>query len=454
MKLVAVSVVKNEADIIEAFVRHTAAWMDQHLIFDHQSTDGTREILGELAREGLPIQLFSGQAAGNLQQARSNFLTRAAFAEHAADWVFPLDADEILVAASRMKLEQALENGSPDQPLILGLHNFLPSQSDDKSIPNPVLRLRHRQRHADGTSKVVVPRALGLRSEVNAGKGSHTLFAGTRALEARRTGDAWLAHFALRDPVQQMLRVTTAELQRLSRGHVHAGLDTHYRLGFQLLRENPEEFFAIVERPADSLVLDPVPYHGGTLRYSRAVSDLARGTRAFLPFLETLARNHGRLVDGIAEPAADLDRETIQVLDPAKIPPVDNRASPAFSGFTPVAGWEQEEGPVPSAFLPRFHWTTAPETALDIPAASDRTAWLNTELLTYAEAQVTTIVLNGAEVLRHVFTQINQKDTIVLPLKLRAGVNRLAFRHRSWLRSAHDARKLAVIFLSLRVSQG
>jgi hypothetical protein len=42
MRLVAVSVVKNEADIIEAFVRHTRAWVDHHLIFDHDSTDGTR----------------------------------------------------------------------------------------------------------------------------------------------------------------------------------------------------------------------------------------------------------------------------------------------------------------------------------------------------------------------------------------------------------------------------
>ena len=43
MRLVAVSIVKNEADIIEAFVRHTLAWVDHHLVFDHDSTDGTRE---------------------------------------------------------------------------------------------------------------------------------------------------------------------------------------------------------------------------------------------------------------------------------------------------------------------------------------------------------------------------------------------------------------------------
>ena len=140
-------------------------------------------------------------------------------------------------------------------------------------------------------------------------------------------------------------------------------------------------------------------------------------------------------------------------LDPANIPPVNSTNSAAFSGFTPVFGWEAEDGPIASAFLPKFHWTTAPETALDVHAKTDGTAWLTAELLTYAEAQVTTVVLNGVELHRHVFGQINQRDTLSLPLKLRAGVNRLAFRHRSWLRSAHDPRKLAVIFLSLRIGQ-
>ena len=139
-------------------------------------------------------------------------------------------------------------------------------------------------------------------------------------------------------------------------------------------------------------------------------------------------------------------------LDVAKIAPIENNRAEAFSGFNPIAGWEPEEGPVPSAFLPKFHWATAPETMLEVPADSDCTAWLTAELLTYAEDQITTVMLNGAELHRQTFTQINEKHTLSLPLKLRAGVNHLAFQHRSSLRSSHDPRKLAVIFLSLRVT--
>src|SRR3954464_12861551 len=108
MRLVAVSVVKNESDIIEPFVRHTLAWVDHHLVFDHDSTDGTREILGALQREGLPVALFRDDAPGQLQQARSNHLPRLAVQAHGADWVLPLDADEILTGPDRPTLESAL----------------------------------------------------------------------------------------------------------------------------------------------------------------------------------------------------------------------------------------------------------------------------------------------------------------------------------------------------------
>ena len=101
MRLVAVSIVKNEADIIEPFVRHTLARVDHHFIFDHDSTDGTRQILHALQAEGLALTLFTDDALGNLQQIRSNYLTKLAADTQQADWIFPLDADEILIGPNR-----------------------------------------------------------------------------------------------------------------------------------------------------------------------------------------------------------------------------------------------------------------------------------------------------------------------------------------------------------------
>jgi len=45
MKLVGVVMAKNEADVIEAFVRHNLRFLDRLLIIDHQSSDATANIV-------------------------------------------------------------------------------------------------------------------------------------------------------------------------------------------------------------------------------------------------------------------------------------------------------------------------------------------------------------------------------------------------------------------------
>jgi glycosyltransferase involved in cell wall biosynthesis len=58
MKIAAVTGVKNEADIIESFIRHNQKFIDEFYIID-DSIDGTREILASLANEGVPIVLLN-----------------------------------------------------------------------------------------------------------------------------------------------------------------------------------------------------------------------------------------------------------------------------------------------------------------------------------------------------------------------------------------------------------
>lgn len=451
MKLVAVSVVKNEADMIEAFVRHTATYVDQHFIFDHDSTDGTREILFELVREGLPLKLFTGDAVANLQQNRSNHLARLAFESENADWVLPLDADEILVVQDRRELERLFTHSRVDQPVSVCLRNHSPTPIDDAAEPNPVLRIQHRQRGPGSTNKVFVPRPLGLRPDVAAGKGNHALYCGSHPLAAAPLPEVWLAHFALRGPHQQVLRVVTAELQKLSRGQAHEGLDLHYRLGFQLLAEDADLFFSTVLQPASRLKRDPAPYRGGALRYPLNISPFARSARALVPFLEKLARSHGRLVD-IGPISTNAAAETISALEVPRHARRSVSAGDAFVGFAALDGWQPEEGPIPEAFLPRFHWATGPSTSLAITSDARRSAVLEAEVLSYAEQQETIVTLNDVEVTRLRFPRVNQKETLATTLELRAGENRLMFHHARWLESTADPRKLALIFLSLRIT--
>ena len=96
VKVVGLYLVRNEVDIIETNLRHhLTPVIDEAIVIDNGSSDGTFELLVELA-EQLPIQLAS--EAGHMYQ--SDRVTRMArFATvQGADWVLPIDADEFWVA--------------------------------------------------------------------------------------------------------------------------------------------------------------------------------------------------------------------------------------------------------------------------------------------------------------------------------------------------------------------
>jgi hypothetical protein len=457
MRLVAVSVVKNEADIIEPFVRHTLAWADAHLIFDHASTDGTREILAALQREGLPLRLFTDDALGHLQHLRATFLQRLAVRELGADWVLLLDADEILTGPDRAALETALAATPPETAASLPMVNYLPTTDDPADEPNPVLRLRHCQTTPPHAWKLFVPASLAAREDVTVGKGSHALFRGEERLPDHRLPDAFfLGHLALRSPQHQILRVVHAELQKLSRGRANFGLDVHYRLGFQLLASNPDLFFSTIHQPAASLRLQPLAYRGTPLRLT-AATEWNRVARALLPYLEKLAVSHGQFVDRAGEDhgtgAAPANATpAIRELTPVDLPPpLPTDTHEAFAGFSPGEGWCAQEGPYPEAYLPRFHWSLAPATQLTLDATLPRDVLLLADALTYSDDQTLTLALNDTPVHRHRFGGINQLERLAVPLTLTPGPNRLTLHFTQGLVSAHDPRRLAAIFLSLRL---
>src|SRR5215210_7337582 len=142
-KLVAISRVKNEADIIEAFVRHHSFYFDQIIVLDHGSSDATYEILGALQREGLPLVVFREASIGYDQNRYMTKLLHCAVSQFGADWVAPLDADEFIEPPPDLGLANILPR-EPAGPLTLGWNNFVWRKEDQGNEINPVLRLKLR----------------------------------------------------------------------------------------------------------------------------------------------------------------------------------------------------------------------------------------------------------------------------------------------------------------------
>ena len=96
-KIAAVTMVKNEADVIESFARHVLRLADMLYVMDHHSSDETVHILQQLQKEGLPIILDTYEPEEHRQSEVMTHLMRKAMDE-GADLVLPLDADEFLLS--------------------------------------------------------------------------------------------------------------------------------------------------------------------------------------------------------------------------------------------------------------------------------------------------------------------------------------------------------------------
>jgi hypothetical protein len=273
VKLAVVSMVRNEADVIESFVRHHAAVVDEFLIADHRSEDGTGELLRALAGEGLPLRIYEERS---LVQRQNDVLTglmrRAARRAH---WVLPLDADEFLVALGPEDARDVLSFLPQTRPISVLHRTYVPRSSDrHEGRASPLARITYRRRTEPFPwSKTIVPRSVALDTRFRLQQGNHALErASGRALPSTPEHRLALAHFPVRSPDQITRKVLTGWLAHCARPDMHEGQAYQWRRlyaellnGHRPTRRRLRELAIAypvregAEDPDRRLVRDPVP---------------------------------------------------------------------------------------------------------------------------------------------------------------------------------------------------
>jgi hypothetical protein len=234
MKLWGVAMVRNEADIVEAFVRHNLTVLDGLSVVDHHSTDATPRILGELVAEGLPLTVETEARSGYYQDEIMTAAVRRALAATGADFAFALDGDEFVRLRSRELLERVLGGLPPRMHAALRWQTYVPDfaapAGDVVALARSARRLA-TERH--GAFKVVLGRHFLDTPDAVIVTGNHSVFprrgmpeGSTAPQAALSTEVAALAHLPIRSRDQFVAKVVTNCIGRLATGF-------RYRADFQ-----------------------------------------------------------------------------------------------------------------------------------------------------------------------------------------------------------------------------
>lgn len=231
MKLWAVAMVRNEADIIETFVRHNLAFLDGLVILDHGSTDATPRVLRRLKAEALPLILVQSQERAFFQGSEITRIATESFKRTDADFVFALDADEFIRATSRQAVEDALAT-IPEG--VHGRHrwySYVPTAFDRPFGPH-CLRLRLREERA-ARYKLVIRRGFVETGNYMVTEGNHWISdlrtgraAGHEHIQPERLS---LAHCPVRSRAQLESKVRLGYQALLETGGLNSAMAYHWR---------------------------------------------------------------------------------------------------------------------------------------------------------------------------------------------------------------------------------
>lgn len=304
MRLVVATRVLNEDDILEAFVRHHAAFVDHFVFLDNGSNDRSLAILQALKAEGVKLTVLQTKAAHFCEVSVLTALFRTA-AGLGADWVLMLDCDEFVdqrrVAGG---LRAHLAGLPPGQgAMSMNTAPYHPMPDDDATDLLVPRRIRRREPQVQANAKIVIRGSLASRN-VGIGPGSHTATIDGQNLPAPLAADLLLAHFSRRSSWQLVAKNVTGRLKVIAAGPatVASNVCFHYAPLFDTLRDDPARllrnpgFFA-PGAPPSGLVDDPIDYQGGGLRYTQPGDPAMKAIAWLAAFGEALAVQHGRLLE-------------------------------------------------------------------------------------------------------------------------------------------------------------
>jgi FkbM family methyltransferase len=204
MRIAGISIVKNECDIIEVFIRRNWLLLDFLFVVDNISEDSTMEILALLCKEQPSrLKAISAFYLNHQQEQMMTSIIHTLAVDGDFDILFPLDADEILRAPNRESLEKELLELPLGTIGALESKTYVPTFDQNAKEVDPTRRICKRRKNEPLiVHKVVIPSYLAATPGFRIEKGNHNATIDKQTLTAEVLQKCWLAHFPVRSSEQ------------------------------------------------------------------------------------------------------------------------------------------------------------------------------------------------------------------------------------------------------------
>ncbi len=264
-KIFSISMVKNEMDIIESFVRYNANILDGMIILDNKSTDDTVKILDQLKNENYPIFIYEDENSEFDKVAKVTTLLKQAVDEFNADIIVPLDADEFIISPHKgnpRRFLEKVETNSYQKVLWKTYIPYLGKTDNEKFIPAKITFARDEsieKSWVKANHKVIIHKNLAKKYDVKVARGSHDLIYDSKyknLIKTTNNNDLRIAHFPIRLTEQAVSKVSVGWINALSSIERKENHSHHWKKIFNQLKSNKKIEKDDVIKFASEYVLD------------------------------------------------------------------------------------------------------------------------------------------------------------------------------------------------------
>ncbi|WP_209125688.1 glycosyltransferase family 2 protein [Alkalihalobacillus sp. BA299] len=234
-----ISMVKNEADIIESFVRYHLKIFDGIVILDNKSTDNTFNILEKLRSEGLPLTVIQDESLEFIKGKKTTKILYDTLQKFNPDIIFLLDADEFLVSSNNKDHPRTfIDQLKQEKVYYLQRENYFPHSSDNLNELFVPKRITYKS-NENPAPKVVFTKEVIKKYPINIRQGNHGVLPKENSLNRETLKNLKIAHFSIRSDDHFKSKAIIGWLANLSRHDRKERASRRWKKWFNRIKEQP-----------------------------------------------------------------------------------------------------------------------------------------------------------------------------------------------------------------------